>query len=302
MIMQRKGLEEEALYSLSPVLAEDIKDDIRYYLDSIGDQRLLTKKEEVNLARRMRYGSKEECNYARNTLAEKNQRLVISIAKGYRSNGLSFVDLISEGNIGLMTAIDKYDYKRGCKFSTYATWWIRQRILRYLAMQSRTIRLTNGVYEDIRCVKKVKNDFWREHGRYPTTEYIATETGMPAKRILQIERLSMHLRSLDAPVDEDGNSLESILEGKDGDRTENSELKEVMDFILKTLPKRDREIIKMRYSIGYKQNYTLEEVGRRFRITRERVRQIERKALNKFKHPIISRILEEFLEPATQKN
>lgn len=244
------------------------------------------------------FGQYEE---TKRTLSGANLRLVVSIAKKYRNRGLSFLDIIQEGNTGLMRAVDKYEYRRGYKFSTYATWWIRQAITRAIADHARTIRIPVHMIETMSRLRTATKNLLQDLGREPTIEEIATEADMPMEETRRVLKISKHPISLDRPIGESEDSyFGDFIEDNDIDSPVTSAtqemLKERIDIVLKTLSYREREIIKLRYGIGDGYTYTLEEVGRIFKVTRERVRQVEAKAIRKLQHPVRARKLEGFLE------
>ena len=242
-----------------------------------------------------------EYEQAMRDLSGGNLRLVVSIAKKYRNRGLSFLDLIQEGNTGLMRAVDKYEYRRGYKFSTYATWWIRQAITRAIADQARTIRIPVHMIETMTRLRAAARDLLQELGREPSVEEMAEIAGVPLDEARRVMRISRQPVSLDKPIGEgDDNSFGEFLEDRSGDSPVSNAASEMLkykiDTVLKTLTYREREIIKLRYGLGDGYTYTLEEVGRIFKVTRERVRQIEAKAVRKLQHPVRSRQLQGFLE------
>ena len=245
-----------------------------------------------------RYGEYEQ---AMRDLSGGNLRLVVSIAKKYRNRGLSFLDLIQEGNTGLMRAVDKYEYRRGYKFSTYATWWIRQAITRAIADQARTIRIPVHMIETMSKLRRVNKQLLQENGYEPTIEETADAAGVSLEEARRVMKISRHPISLDRPVGESEDSFfGEFIEDHSTDSPVNTAaaemLKDKIDNVLKTLTYREREIIKLRYGLGDGYTYTLEEVGRIFKVTRERVRQIEAKAVRKLQHPVRSKQLKGFLE------
>jgi len=292
----KRRLEEMAGHRDDDAEAEALRDELEGFERLVGES-------SGDLAVRIQriqkcFGEYEE---AKRSLSGGNLRLVVSIAKKYRNRGLSFLDLIQEGNTGLMRAVDKYEYRRGYKFSTYATWWIRQAITRAIADQARTIRIPVHMIETMSKLRNIAKRFLQETGREPTLEEMAEEAKLPVIEVRRVMKISRHPISLDRPV---GESEDSYFGDFIEDETAESPvtaatqemLKSKIDHVLKTLTYREREIIKLRYGIGDGQTYTLEEVGRIFRVTRERVRQIEAKAIRKLQHPVRSRKLEGFLE------
>ena len=264
--------------------------------------------EDAGLLRRRIQSIKErftEYEDAKRALSGGNLRLVVSIAKKYRNRGLSFLDLIQEGNTGLMRAVDKYEYRRGYKFSTYATWWIRQAITRAIADQARTIRIPVHMIETMSKLRNVSKRLLQQLGREPTIEETATEAGISIEETRRVMKISKHPISLDRPVGESEDSyFGDFIEDESAESPVNAAtqemLKDKIEHVLKTLTYREREIIKLRYGLGDGYTYTLEEVGRIFKVTRERVRQIEAKAVRKLQHPVRSRQLEGFLDASRQ--
>lgn len=276
-----------------------LDDSVRMWLREIGKTPLLTQEQEVRLARRIERNNDEE---AKVILTQANLRLVVSIAKRYSGRGISFSDLIQEGNIGLLRAVEKYDYRKGFKFSTYATWWIRQAITRAIADQGRTIRIPVHMVETINRLIKLSSQLLQELGREPTLEELAKEMGTTVERVSEIMRIAPEPLSLEMPVGEEEDShLSDFVPDDDGrapsDAAAQSVLRERINAVLNLLTDRERDVVKMRYGLeGDGLPHTLEEVGRHFRVTRERIRQIEAKALKKLRCPDRSQYLREYVE------
>ena len=291
---EREGKKETKRSALDMEISTD---SIQMYLREIGKIPLLTGAEEVELAKRKEKNERE----AERRLIEANLRLVVSIAKKYTNRGLSFLDLIQEGNIGLMKAVDKFEYERGYKFSTYATWWIRQAITRAIADQARTIRIPVHMTETINKLIRVSRQLVQENGREPTPEEIASEMRMPVDKVRGILKIAQEPISLQTPIGDDGDThFGDFIEDKravsPANATAYAMLKEQMDTVLETLTEREAQVLRLRFGIGDGYPRTLEEVGSIFNVTRERVRQIEAKALRKLRHPTRSRRLRAFLE------
>jgi len=284
--------------SLEMPEVEDIPltDPVRMYLREIGKIPLLTPEEEVELAKRIEAGDLE----AKKKLMAANLRLVVSIAKKYIGRGMLFLDLIQEGNLGLSRAVEKFDYRKGFKFSTYATWWIRQAITRAIADQARTIRIPVHMVETINKLIRVSRQLVQKLGREPTAEEIAKEMGIDAERVAEIQRIAQEPVSLETPIGEEEDSqLGDFLEDKEllspDDAAANQLLREELESMIDELAPREREVLRLRFGLEDGHPYTLEEVGRRFGVTRERIRQIEAKALRKLRHPSRSKKLRDFI-------
>lgn len=274
-----------------------IEDPVRMYLKEIGKVPLLTAEEEIELAKRMELGDQE----AKKRLAEANLRLVVSIAKRYVGRGMLFLDLIQEGNLGLIKAVEKFDYRKGYKFSTYATWWIRQAITRAIADQARTIRIPVHMVETINKLIRVSRQLLQELGREPTPEEIAEEMNMPVDRVREILKISQEPVSLETPIGEEEDShLGDFIQDDNvpvpADAAAFTLLKEQLVEVLSTLTDREQKVLRLRFGLDDGRARTLEEVGKEFNVTRERIRQIEAKALRKLRHPSRSRKLKDYLD------
>ncbi len=290
------GVEDEDLVDPVDLAAEyNLDDPVRMYLKEIGQVRLLSAEEEVELAKRVSEGDQE----AKNKLTEANLRLVVSIAKKYSGRGLHILDLIQEGNTGLIRAVDKFDWTKGNKFSTYATWWIRQAITRAIADQARTIRVPVHMVEVINKATRCNRKLVQELGREPTVEEIAAELNLPVEKIIEANRTAADTLSLDTPVgDEEDTSIGSFVEDErtpgPADATSNALLAEALKEILDTLTEREADVLRMRFGMYDGRTHTLEEVGQIFGVTRERIRQIENKAIRKLRHPSRAKKIKDF--------
>ncbi len=289
-------VEEEDLVDPVDLAAEyNLDDPVRMYLKEIGQIKLLSAEEEVELAKRVSEGDQ----VAKNKLTEANLRLVVSIAKKYSGRGLHILDLIQEGNTGLIRAVDKFDWTKGNKFSTYATWWIRQAITRAIADQARTIRVPVHMVEVINKATRCNRKLVQELGREPTVEEIAAELGLPVEKIIEANRTAADTLSLDTPVgDEEDTSIGSFVEDErtpgPADATSNALLAEALKEILDTLTEREADVLRMRFGMYDGRTHTLEEVGQIFGVTRERIRQIENKAIRKLRHPSRAKKIKDF--------
>ena len=301
IVMENLDDEEEVeldKIDLSVPEGVSIEDPVRMYLKEIGKVSLLTAEEEIELAKRMEEGDEA----AKKRLAEANLRLVVSIAKRYVGRGMLFLDLIQEGNLGLIKAVEKFDYRKGYKFSTYATWWIRQAITRAIADQSRTIRIPVHMVETINRLIRTSRQMVQELGREPSVEELAKRLDMPVSRVAEIMKNAQDPVSLESPVGEEEEShLGDFLADENVEvpmeAATNVMLKEQLEEVLDTLTNREQQVISLRFGLYDGQSRTLEEVGKDFNVTRERIRQIEAKALRKLRHPSRSCKLRDFLEP-----
>ena len=287
--------EEELVDPLELAAEYNLDDPVRMYLKEIGQVKLLTAEEEVELAKRVSEGDKK----AKDRLTEANLRLVVSIAKKYSGRGLHILDLIQEGNTGLIRAVDKFDYTKGNKFSTYATWWIRQAITRAIADQARTIRVPVHMVEVINKATRCNRKLVQELGREPTLEEIAAELNLPIEKIIEANRTAADTLSLDMPVgDEEDTTIGSFVEDDNTpgpvDATSNAMLSEALTEILGTLTEREADVLRMRFGMYDGRTHTLEEVGQIFGVTRERIRQIENKAIRKLRHPSRAKKIKDF--------
>ena len=300
-IGELEEIEQEDLQITDPSILDPgdvgVDDPVRMYLKEIGRVPLLHADEEIELARRMSEGDVE----AKNKLAEANLRLVVSIAKRYVGRGMLFLDLIQEGNLGLMKAVEKFDYSKGFKFSTYATWWIRQAITRAIADQARTIRIPVHMVETINKLVRVSRQLVQELGREPTPEELAKELNMPVDKVREISKISQEPVSLETPIGEEEDShLGDFIPDEDAPAPSEAAsfvlLKEQLGAVLETLSEREAKVLRLRFGLDDGRARTLEEVGKEFDVTRERIRQIEAKALRKLRHPSRSKKLKDFLD------
>ena len=299
-IIDENGEEEQDLLDLSIPDSINIEDPVRMYLKEIGKVPLLTAEEEIELSKQMELGG-EEGKRAQQRLAEANLRLVVSIAKRYVGRGMLFLDLIQEGNLGLIKAVEKYDYRKGFKFSTYATWWIRQAITRAIADQARTIRIPVHMVETINKLIRVSRQLLQELGREPTPEEIAEKMNMPVERVREILKISQEPVSLETPIGEEEDShLGDFIQDDNvpvpADAAAFTLLKEQLVEVLDTLTDREQQVLRLRFGLDDGRARTLEEVGKVFNVTRERIRQIEAKALRKLRQPSRSRKLKDYLD------
>lgn len=272
------------------------EDPVRMYLKEIGRIPLLSSEEEIELAKRMEMGDEE----AKKKLSEANLRLTVSIAKRYSGRGMQFLDLIQEGNLGLIKAVEKFDYRKGYKFSTYATWWIRQSITRAIADQARTIRIPVHMVETMNRVNRTSRRLLQEYGREPTPEEIAITMNLPVERILEVSKISQEPVSLETPIGEEEDShLGDFIQDEHvpvpSEEAAHTLLREQLEEVMDTLSDREQKVLALRFGLEDGKPHTLEEVGRDFQVTRERIRQIEAKALRKLRHPTRSRKLRDFL-------
>jgi len=297
VLSEKKELEN--IDDINLTISENVglDDPVRMYLKEIGKVPLLSADEEIELARRMNAGDEE----AKKRLAEANLRLVVSIAKKYVGRGMLFLDLIQEGNLGLIKAVDKFDYSKGFKFSTYATWWIRQAITRSIADQARTIRIPVHMVETINRLIRIQRQMIQELGREPSPEEISIEMGLPVERVREIIKISQEPVSLETPIgEEDDSHLGDFIRDDNvpvpADAAAFTLLQEQLNEVLETLTDREKRVLNLRFGLQDGRTRTLEEVGREFNVTRERIRQIEAKALRKLRHPSRSKKLRDYLE------
>ncbi|CCI85600.1 RNA polymerase sigma factor rpoD [Lactobacillus pasteurii DSM 23907 = CRBIP 24.76] len=296
-LKKQKDVEKAELKDMTAPSSVRMNDPVRMYLKEIGRVPLLNADQEINLAKRIEENDEE----AKQELAEANLRLVVSIAKRYVGRGMSFLDLIQEGNMGLMKAVDKFDYRLGFKFSTYATWWIRQAITRAIADQARTIRIPVHMVETINKLIRIQRQLLQDLGREPTPEEIGAEMDMATNKVRDILKIAQEPVSLETPIgEEDDSHLGDFIEDKDATSPEQHAsyemLKEQLEQTLDTLTDREENVLRLRFGLDDGRTRTLEEVGKVFGVTRERIRQIEAKALRKLRHPSRSNQLRDFLD------
>lgn len=299
VVSELEGVEEVDLSQVDLSVPEGVglDDPVRMYLKEIGKVPLLTAEEEIELAKKMELGDEE----AKKKLAESNLRLVVSIAKRYVGRGMLFLDLIQEGNLGLIKAVEKFDYKKGYKFSTYATWWIRQAITRAIADQARTIRIPVHMVETINKLMRVSRQLVQELGGEPSPEELAERLNMPVEKVREIMKIAQEPVSLETPIGEEEDShLGDFIQDENvpvpADAATYMMLKEQIGEVLTGLTPREQEVLRLRFGLDDGRSRTLEEVGRQFNVTRERIRQIEAKALRKLRHPSRSKKLKDYLE------
>lgn len=299
IVVEELTLEEKV--SLDKIMGDGITDDnVKMYLKDIGSVPLLTAEEEKNLAIMMSSENEADSLFAKNRLSEANLRLVVSIAKKYVGRGMQFLDLIQEGNLGLMKAVEKFDYTRGFKFSTYATWWIRQSITRAIADQARTIRIPVHMVETINKTNRVARSLLQELGREPSTAEIAEVMGLTEEKVAEILKIGQDPVSLETPIGEEedshlGDFIEDGNAVSPSDSAESKMLREQLLQVLNTLTPRENEVLRKRYGLDDNRPKTLEEVGKEFNVTRERIRQIEAKALRKLRHPSRTKKLKDYV-------
>lgn len=284
---------------LDKIIDSTVDDSVKIYLKDIGKVPLLTADEEIELAVKMESDDESERDWAKHKLSEANLRLVVSIAKRYVGRGMQFLDLIQEGNLGLMKAVEKFDYTKGFKFSTYATWWIRQAITRAIADQARTIRIPVHMVETINKQMRATRQLLQKLGREPSAEEIAAHMGCPVEKVREIQKIAQDPVSLETPIGEEedshlGDFIEDTGALSPSDVAEGNMLKEQLIQVLNTLTPREEKVLRLRYGLDDSHPRTLEEVGREFNVTRERIRQIEAKALRKLRHPNRLKKLKDF--------